>query len=86
MIIGGGACLPIQVAEVEALLNLPGWHAVWNCCKPKAGYSGTVTLSKAKPLSSRAAVGIPEFDDEGGWGVRLQSESAPVMAGVRSQS
>lgn len=37
----------------------------WNCCKCSKGYSGVAILSRYKPLSVKADIGIPEHDQEG---------------------
>lgn len=42
----------------------PAYHAYWNPAG-KRGYSGTLTLSKTKPLSVTYGVGITEHDGEG---------------------
>ena len=41
-----------------------GWHAAWNTAEKK-GYSGTLTLSKTKPLSVTQGMGRPDHDREG---------------------
>ncbi len=41
-----------------------GYHAVWNPAEKK-GYSGTLVLSKEKPLSVSLGLGHPEHDKEG---------------------
>lgn len=48
----------------KALLSPPGYQAIWASAEKK-GYSGVVTYSKAKPVSSASGIGIPEFDSEG---------------------
>ena len=51
--------LPEQVG-----LELPGYHAYWNPAEKK-GYSGTLALCRAAPLSVRMGLGDPEHDSEG---------------------
>ena len=51
--------LPEQVG-----LELTGYHAFWNPAEKK-GYSGTLTLSRAEPLSVRRGLGDPAHDAEG---------------------
>ncbi|MEM7697710.1 MAG: exodeoxyribonuclease III [Verrucomicrobiota bacterium] len=41
-----------------------GWHVAWNPAQKK-GYSGVAALSRVKPLSTQAGLGIPEHDGEG---------------------
>lgn len=51
-----------QVAE--ALKDIEGYFVYSNSATRK-GYSGVAILTKAKPLSIRHGIGIPEHDDEG---------------------
>jgi len=52
---------PEQVAD----LWLAAWpHAVWNPAE-RPGYSGTLILSRAEPLSLTKGIGVPEMDTEG---------------------
>ena len=51
--------LPEQVG-----LEVAGYRAFWNPAEKK-GYSGTLTLSRAEPLSVRRGLGDPAHDSEG---------------------
>jgi exodeoxyribonuclease-3 len=44
--------------------NLNGYSVSWNAAE-KAGYSGTASLSRIKPLNVEYGFGIKEFDSEG---------------------
>lgn len=50
--------------QVQLPLTCAGYHAYWNAAE-KAGYSGTLILTKRKPLSVSNGMGIPEHDTEG---------------------
>jgi len=51
--------------QVESLEFPPaGYHAFWNPAQQK-GYSGTLVLSRTKPLSVRLGMGPEEHDGEG---------------------
>lgn len=50
--------------QVELPLEFAGYHQVWNAAV-KPGYSGTLILSKTKPLSVQLGLGIDEHDTEG---------------------
>eukprot|EP00878_Enallax_costatus_P035708 GHUV01039909.1.p1 GENE.GHUV01039909.1~~GHUV01039909.1.p1 ORF type:complete len:259 (+),score=66.25 GHUV01039909.1:72-848(+) len=54
-----------HVEEVVKAAGLEDWHVTFNCSTAKKGYSGTATLSREKPLSTRLGMGIEEHDDEG---------------------
>jgi exodeoxyribonuclease-3 len=47
-----------------ALLNPPGYQAVWNSAEKK-GYSGTVTYSRQAPVKAITGMNDPRFDSEG---------------------
>ncbi|MDI9472709.1 MAG: exodeoxyribonuclease III [Bacillota bacterium] len=51
--------MPDQVED-----TFDGYHVFWNSAQRK-GYSGTMTLSKTKPISVRKGIGIEVFDVEG---------------------
>jgi len=51
--------LPADLAHPE------GYHAVWNACRRKKGYSGTGLLTKIEPLDVQLGLGVDKFDDEG---------------------
>lgn len=54
-----------EADQVESLEFPPsGYHAYWNSAEKK-GYSGTLVLSRVKPLSVVNGIGIPEHDHEG---------------------
>ena len=48
----------------QADFTFPGYHAFWNAAEKK-GYSGTLVLTKEKPLSVTNGMNIPEHDNEG---------------------
>ncbi|MCL2456543.1 MAG: exodeoxyribonuclease III [Defluviitaleaceae bacterium] len=48
----------------QADFEFAGYHAFWNSAEKK-GYSGTLALSKEKPLSVQLGMGIDEHDKEG---------------------
>jgi len=48
----------------QADFELPGYHIFWNSAEKK-GYSGTLLLSKEKPLNVTYGMGIEEHDNEG---------------------
>jgi len=48
----------------QATFEFPGYHVYWNSAVKK-GYSGTLVLSKEKPLSVSYGMGIEEHDNEG---------------------
>lgn len=50
--------------QVELPLEFAGYHQYWNSAD-KAGYSGTLILSKEKPLSVVNGIGIEKHDTEG---------------------
>lgn len=50
--------------QVELPLEFAGYHQYWNAAT-KPGYSGTLILSKEKPLSVKNGIGIDEHDNEG---------------------
>lgn len=58
-------CLQESKAEPQQVQwDISGYHDFWNCAEKK-GYSGTVTLSRIKPLSVQRGMGIIEHDREG---------------------
>jgi len=50
--------------QVELPLEFQGYHAFWNSAQ-KAGYSGTLILSKEKPLTVSYGINIEKHDTEG---------------------
>lgn len=50
--------------QVDLPLEFAGYHQYWNAAE-KPGYSGTLILSKQKPLSVNNGIGIDEHDNEG---------------------
>jgi exodeoxyribonuclease-3 len=55
-----------EEAELPGELAHPdGYHAIWNPCRTKKGYSGTALLTRIKPLSVEPGLGRDEFDEEG---------------------
>ncbi len=53
-----------KMQEGQAEVPLDGYEQYW-CSADKKGYSGTLTLSKKKPLSVVTGIGIDEHDHEG---------------------
>lgn len=53
-----------KMQEGQADVDLEGYHDFW-CSAEKKGYSGTLTLTKQKPLSFTRGMGIGEHDNEG---------------------
>jgi len=49
---------------LDDMTQRPGYHSYWSHAE-KAGYSGTATFTKQKPLSVSYALGVPELDCEG---------------------
>ena len=47
------------------LANVDGYESYWSFCSIKKGYSGVVTYTKKKPLSSSEGIGWKEGDQEG---------------------
>jgi len=54
-----------NITESKANWIPEGYFAYWNCCKIKKGYSGTMIISKYKPLSVKYDLGIKKHDLEG---------------------
>ena len=50
--------------QVELPLEFSGYYQYWNAAE-KAGYSGTLILSKEKPISVVNGIGIEQHDTEG---------------------
>jgi exodeoxyribonuclease-3 len=60
-------CLQEIKAEASQITNLAwceGYERYW-CSAKKKGYSGTLLLTKTKPLSVSYGIGLPGPDDEG---------------------
>ena len=58
-------CLQETKAMPEQVpLDLPGYYPFWNSAEKK-GYSGTLILSKEKPLSVTYGLGVADHDREG---------------------
>ena len=53
-----------KMLQEQATFDFPGYHAYWHSAEKK-GYSGTLVLSKTKPLSVSYGMGIEEHDKEG---------------------
>jgi len=51
--------------EVIPMIELEGYHAYWSFCTRRKGYSGTLCLTKQKPLNVRYDMGDSDFDTEG---------------------
>ena len=64
---GGHDIIGLQETKMQpeqADFSFPGYHVYWNSAEKK-GYSGTLVLSKEKPLSVRYNIGVEEHDKEG---------------------
>jgi exodeoxyribonuclease-3 len=58
-------CLQETRAEPDQVeLDLPGYEAFWNPADKK-GYSGTLTLTRQKPLGVRLGIGMRKHEGEG---------------------
>lgn len=53
-----------KMQEGQEIIETPGYHQFW-CSAEKKGYSGTLTLTKEKPLSVSYGIGIDIHDYEG---------------------
>lgn len=53
-----------KMQEGQEIIETPGYHQFW-CSAEKKGYSGTLTLTKEKPLSVSYGIGIDIHDHEG---------------------
>ncbi len=53
-----------KMQEGQEPIETPGYYQYWDSAQKK-GYSGTLTLTKEKPLSYRKGIGIPDHDQEG---------------------
>lgn len=53
-----------KMQERQEIIETPGYHQFW-CSAEKKGYSGTLTLTKEKPLSVSYGIGIDIHDHEG---------------------
>ena len=53
-----------KMQKEQADFNFPGYYEYWNSAEKK-GYSGTLILTKQKPLSVTYGIGIEQHDKEG---------------------
>lgn len=53
-----------KMQKEQADFNFPGYYEYWNQAEKK-GYSGTLILTKTKPISESYGIGIEEHDKEG---------------------
>ena len=53
-----------KMMQEQANFEFPGYNAYWNSAEKK-GYSGTLVLSKERPISVSYGMGIEEHDKEG---------------------
>ena len=53
-----------KMQKEQATFDFPGYLEYWNCAEKK-GYSGTLILTKQKPISESYGIGIEEHDKEG---------------------
>ena len=51
--------------EVIPMIEKAGYYAYWSFCTKRKGYSGTLCLTKRKPLNVTYTMGVPDFDTEG---------------------
>ncbi len=51
--------------EAIPAVEKEGYHAYWSCCTRRKGYSGTLCLTRRKPLNVSYTMGVPDFDTEG---------------------
>lgn len=54
----------IKMTKDQLDVSLPNYFDFWNSAEKK-GYSGTLLLSKTKPITVSYGIGIPEHDHEG---------------------
>ncbi|MCD7708568.1 MAG: endonuclease/exonuclease/phosphatase family protein, partial [Clostridiales bacterium] len=54
-----------KTSERLPMLEVPGYYPYWSFCDGKNGYSGTLVLSREKPLCVDYGIGDDEFDVEG---------------------
>ena len=53
-----------KMQKEQADFDFPDYEEYWNCAEKK-GYSGTLILTKTKPISVTYGIGIEEHDKEG---------------------
>ena len=53
-----------KMQKEQADFDFQGYYEYWNCAEKK-GYSGTLVLTKQKPISVTYGIGIEEHDKEG---------------------
>lgn len=53
-----------KMQKEQATFDFPNYLEYWNCAEKK-GYSGTLILTKQKPISESYGIGIQEHDKEG---------------------
>lgn len=53
-----------KMQKEQSNFEFPGYYEYWNCAEKK-GYSGTLILTKEKPISEKYGMGIEEHDKEG---------------------
>ena len=53
-----------KMQEEQSEFEFPGYYEYWNCAEKK-GYSGTLVLTKQKPIKVTYGIGIEEHDREG---------------------
>ena len=53
-----------KMQKEQADFDFPGYYEYWNCAEKK-GYSGTLILTKKKPIAESYGMGITEHDQEG---------------------
>lgn len=51
--------------EAIPMIEKAGYYAYWSFCTKRKGYSGTLCLTRRKPLNVSYSMGIPDFDTEG---------------------
>ena len=53
-----------KMQKDQANFDFPGYYEYWNCAEKK-GYSGTLILTKNKPIAENYGIGIEKHDKEG---------------------
>lgn len=54
-----------KVNEAVKMMEIDGYYAFWSFCEKRKGYSGTLCLTKHKPIHVRYDLGRSDFDTEG---------------------
>ena len=54
-----------KTSEPIPMMELEGYYAYWSFCTRRKGYSGTLCLTREKPISVTYGIGDEDFDCEG---------------------